>query len=126
MPVRHVQRIEVLEVCGRIQREVSFRFVGEGKAQPVSHSMCAGSSRLVSNYALLTRLICGRSWSKKPSFVLTTSFGIRLTRLAPLRMANCALLDMPDRLERTEPAAEPGRDEGPSLRNLGGGAKSSA
>ena len=60
------------------------------------------------------------------SLVETTSFGILLTRLAPLRIANCALFDMPERFERIEPAAEPGRDDGPSLRNFGGGAKSSA
>ena len=39
-------------------------------------------------------------------------------------MANCALFDMPERLERIEPASE-ARDE-PGSRNFGGGAKSSA
>ena len=78
------------------------------------------------DYALLTKLICGLNWSRMLSLVVTTSFGILLTRLAPLRIAYCALFDMPERFERIEPAAEPGREGVPSLRNFGGGAKSSA
>jgi hypothetical protein len=52
------------------------------------------------------------------------SLGIRLTRLAPLRTANLPAADMPERLDRIDPASE--LPEDPGSRKRGGGAKSSA
>jgi hypothetical protein len=55
------------------------------------------------------------------SLVKTISLGILLTRLAPLAMAFLPTADMPERLERMEPASDALE---PGSRNLGGGAKS--
>jgi len=55
------------------------------------------------------------------SLVNTTPLGILLTRLAPLAIAFLPTADMPDRLERMEPASDAFE---PGSRNLGGGAKS--
>jgi hypothetical protein len=71
--------------------------------------------------ALLTRFICGRSCVIKSSLVKTTPFGILLTRFAPLATANLPAADIPERLERIEPASDAPE---PGSRNLGGGAKS--
>lgn len=57
------------------------------------------------------------------SWVPTISLGILLTRYAPLRIAILPALDMPDRLERIEPASDALE---PGSRKRGGGAKSRA
>src|SRR3954447_6981660 len=55
------------------------------------------------------------------SLVKTMPLGILLTRLAPLATACLPAADMPERLERIEPASDALE---PGSRNLGGGAKS--
>ena len=73
------------------------------------------------DYALETMLNCGLSWFSMSSLVNTTPLGILLTRLAPLAIAFLPTADMPDRLERMEPASDAFE---PGSRNFGGGAKS--
>lgn len=72
-------------------------------------------------YAFETMSNLGLSWFIMSSLVKTISLGILLTRLAPLAMALLPTADIPDRLERMEPASEALE---PGSRNLGGGAKS--
>jgi hypothetical protein len=55
------------------------------------------------------------------SLVKTISLGILLTRLAPLATAYLPAADIPERLDRIEPASDALE---PGSRNLGGGAKS--
>lgn len=74
-------------------------------------------------YAGATRSILGRRLDMMSSLVPTTSLGILLTRYAPLRTAILPAADMPERLERMEPASDALE---PGSRKRGGGAKSSA
>ena len=74
-------------------------------------------------YAGLVRAIVGRSCDIRSSRVPTTSAGILLTRFAPLRIAILPTCDMPERLERIDPASDP-PPAGSRIRP--GGAKSKA
>lgn len=74
-------------------------------------------------YAGATILIWGLKALAMSTFVPATSFGILLTRYAPLRTAQLPAADIPDRFDRIDPASEA---FDPGSRNRGGGAKSRA
>jgi hypothetical protein len=75
----------------------------------------------VSAQIYLVRFIWGRSWAAMSSLVATKSVPILLTRYAPFRMPSLPALDIPERLDRIEPASDP-LDPGSRIR--GGGANS--
>jgi hypothetical protein len=97
------------------------RYTGKN-AYVCRQNVCVDGMYVVKvDYAFATMSSFGRSWFIISSLVKTISLGILLTRLAPLATACLPIADMPERLERIEPASEALE---PGSRNLGGSAKS--